>query len=87
MNCKRWLTQVTGPADEGLLRLAKTSKQQQVLKDLVGAYPGFLVAGGGTGTNPVHGRAGVHRANGRPVLPPGATVSRPIRRHAEDDAG
>ena len=29
-----------------------------MLKDLVEAYPGFLVAGGGIGTNPVRGKFG-----------------------------
>jgi len=38
---------------QAILRLGKTSAQQKALKDLVQAYPGFLVAGGGTGTNPV----------------------------------
>src|SRR5438552_5771058 len=40
------------------LRMAITKAQQQVLKDLVEAYPGFIVAGGGTGSNPVRGRFG-----------------------------
>lgn len=43
---------------QAILRLGKTREQQQVLKDLVEAYPGFIVAGGGTGTNPVRARFG-----------------------------
>lgn len=39
-----------------ILRLGKSPAEQQVLKDLVDAYPGFIVAGGGTGTNPVRAR-------------------------------
>ncbi len=39
-----------------ILRLGRTSLQQRVLKDLVEAYPGFIVAGGGTGTNPVRAK-------------------------------
>ena len=38
--------------------LGQTRPQQAVLKDLVEAYPGFIVAGGGTGTNPVRARFG-----------------------------
>lgn len=41
-----------------IVRLGKTRAQQAVLKDLVEAYPGFIVAGGGTGTNPVRARFG-----------------------------
>ncbi len=36
----------------------QTRAQQEVLKDLVEAYPGFIVAGGGTGTNPVRAKFG-----------------------------
>jgi AraC-like DNA-binding protein len=43
---------------QAILRLGKTLAEQQVLKDLVDAYPGFIVAGGGTGTNPVRARFG-----------------------------
>ena len=43
---------------QAILRMGKTTAQQQVLKDLVEAYPGFIVAGGGTGTNPVRARFG-----------------------------
>jgi AraC-like DNA-binding protein len=43
---------------QAIVRLGKTTAQQQVLKDLVEAYPGFIVAGGGTGTNPVRARFG-----------------------------
>jgi len=38
---------------QSILRLGGTSGQQELLKRLVEAYPGFIVAGGGTGTNPV----------------------------------
>jgi hypothetical protein len=43
--------------------LGKTQAQQAVLKDLVEAYPGFIVAGGGTGTNPVRARFGRHASD------------------------
>ena len=43
---------------QAIVRFAKTSQQQQVLKELVDAYPGFIVAGGGTGTNPVRKKFG-----------------------------
>ncbi len=38
---------------KAVLRFGRTAPQQQVLKDLIEIYPGFIVAGGGTGTNPV----------------------------------
>jgi AraC-like DNA-binding protein len=38
--------------------LGKTRAQQAALKELVEAYPGFIMAGGGTGTNPVRARFG-----------------------------
>lgn len=43
---------------QAILRLAKASGGQTVLKELVEAYPGFIVAGGGTGTNPVRAKFG-----------------------------
>lgn len=43
---------------QAILRLAKTEPRQQVLKELVEAYPGFIVSGGGSGTNPVRGKLG-----------------------------
>ncbi len=43
---------------QAILRLGKTQPEQQALKDLVEAYPGFIVAGGGTGTNPVRAKFG-----------------------------
>ena len=43
---------------QAIVWLGKTRAQQGVLKDLVEAYPGFIVAGGGTGTNPVRARFG-----------------------------
>lgn len=36
--------------------LGRTASQQQVLKDLVAAYPGFIATGGGTGNNPVRNK-------------------------------
>jgi AraC-like DNA-binding protein len=41
---------------QAIARLAKTPQPQSVLKQLVAAYPGFILAGGGTGTNPVRAR-------------------------------
>ena len=41
-----------------IMRLGKNNAEQTVLKELVEAYPGFIVAGGGTGTNPVRARFG-----------------------------
>ncbi len=43
---------------QAIRRLGNTAAAQQTLKDLVEAYPGFIVAGGGTGTNPVRTRFG-----------------------------
>ena len=43
---------------KAILWVGKTRKQQGVLKDLVEAYPGFIVAGGGCGTNPVRAKFG-----------------------------
>jgi AraC-like DNA-binding protein len=42
-----------------ILRFGKTPAEQLVLKELVEAYPGFIVAGGGTGTNPVRAKFGM----------------------------
>lgn len=39
-----------------ICRLGKSADQQQTLKQLVEAYPGFIVSGGGTGTNPLRQR-------------------------------
>jgi len=39
-----------------ILRIGNTRAQQDVLKELVEAYPGFIAAGGGTGRNPVRDR-------------------------------
>ena len=49
---------------QSIQRLGKTGPQQQVLKELVEAYPGFIVAGGGTGTNPVRSKFGSLLAQG-----------------------
>ncbi len=38
---------------QAILLLANTPAQKEALKDLIEAYPGFIAAGGGTGTNPV----------------------------------
>jgi AraC-like DNA-binding protein len=43
---------------QSILRLGETPGQQEVLKKLIDAYPGFIVAGGGTGTNPVREKFG-----------------------------
>jgi AraC-like DNA-binding protein len=43
---------------QAILRLAKNKMQEQTLKDLVEAYPGFIVTGGATGTNPVRAKLG-----------------------------
>lgn len=39
-----------------IARAAESPRRQAVLKDLVEAYPGFIVAGGGAGTNPVRAK-------------------------------
>jgi hypothetical protein len=54
---------------QSILRLGKTEKQQQVLKELVEAYPGFIVAGGGTGTNPVRAKFGTMNPDSSPQSP------------------
>ena len=38
---------------QAIIHLADTDKQRTVLKDLVEAYPGMLLCGGGTRMNPV----------------------------------
>jgi AraC-like DNA-binding protein len=43
---------------QAILRFGPTREAQMVLKELVEAYPGFIVAGGGTGTNPVRAKYG-----------------------------
>lgn len=43
---------------QAILRLAPTDAQRRVLKELVEAYPGFIVAGGSSGSNPVRQRLG-----------------------------
>jgi hypothetical protein len=64
-----------------ILRLTKAPAAQQVLKSLVEAYPGFIVAGGGTGTNPVRLRLGslLQQAGGR-------SAALGFIRHTEDIA-
>lgn len=41
-----------------IIRLAKNKVQEQTMKDLVEVYPGFIVTGGATGTNPVRAKLG-----------------------------
>lgn len=41
---------------QAILHLAETPDQRACLKDLVELYPGFLIAGGGTGANALTGR-------------------------------
>jgi hypothetical protein len=41
---------------QAILHLAETPEQRQVLKELVESYPGMLIFGGGTQTNPVRER-------------------------------
>jgi AraC-like DNA-binding protein/mannose-6-phosphate isomerase-like protein (cupin superfamily) len=43
---------------QAILRMSQNPQEQIVLKELVEAYPGFIVAGGGTGTNPVRAKFG-----------------------------
>jgi AraC-like DNA-binding protein len=66
---------------QAILRFGKTDAQRRVLKDLVEAYPGFIVAGGGTGTNPVRGKFGGLFAS--PGSRPGALA---FLRHMENTA-
>ncbi len=49
---------------QAILRLGLTCAGQEALKELVEAYPGFIVAGGGTGTNPVRAKFGSLLATG-----------------------
>jgi len=49
---------------EAIRRFGRTRPQQEVLKELVEAYPGFIVEGGGTGTNPVRAKFGSILAGG-----------------------
>lgn len=51
---------------QAILRFGKTTAQQALLKELVESYPGFIVAGGGTGTNPVRAKFGSVLAAGDP---------------------
>jgi hypothetical protein len=39
-----------------ILRLGNTAAKQEILKELVEEYPGFIIAGGGTGTNPLRAK-------------------------------
>jgi AraC-like DNA-binding protein/mannose-6-phosphate isomerase-like protein (cupin superfamily) len=43
---------------QAIMRFARSKPQQGVLKELVELYPGFIVAGGGAGTNPVRAKLG-----------------------------
>lgn len=49
---------------QAIQRLGRTQAQRELLKQLVEAYPGFIVEGGGTGTNPVRARFGSLLAGG-----------------------
>jgi hypothetical protein len=51
-----WAYKPSRSIGQSILRFGSDAAQQSVLKDLVEAYPGFIVAGGGTGTNPVRGK-------------------------------
>jgi AraC-like DNA-binding protein len=51
---------------QAIRQLAETAEQQEVLKHLVEAYPGFIAAGGSTETNPV--RQKFHRLLAVPGL-------------------
>jgi hypothetical protein len=64
---------------QAILRLTKTPEEQQVFKSLVETYPGFIVAGGGTGTNPVRMKLGslLQQAGGR-------SAAQGFIRHLED---
>jgi AraC-like DNA-binding protein len=66
---------------QAIFRLGKTGAQRQVLKELVEAYPGFIVAGGGTGTNPVRLKLGslLQQAGGQ-------SAAQGFIRHIEDIA-
>ncbi|NLC57666.1 MAG: hypothetical protein GX774_12575 [Armatimonadetes bacterium] len=61
---------------QAILRFAKTDAQRRVLKELVEAYPGFLVTGGGTGTNASRSRFD--------SLTPSSPAARRFVRHLED---
>jgi AraC-like DNA-binding protein len=62
---------------QAILRFAKSAAQKEVLKQLVQSYPGFIVAGGGTGFNPV--REGYGNA-----LATSAKAARTFLRRIED---
>jgi len=61
---------------QAILRLAKTAAQRRTLEGLVETYPGFLVTGGGTGTNPVRGEFGSLLASEKPSSAPSRFVHR-----------
>jgi|YNPNPStandDraft_1061719.scaffolds.fasta_scaffold14111_2 hypothetical protein len=50
---------------QAIVHLARTAAQRRVLADLVEAYPGMLIFGGGTATNPVRERFQRLMAEGR----------------------
>lgn len=54
---------------QAILRQSSSDAQQKVLKDLVETYPGFIAAGGGSGTNPARGKFGslVSSASSQPA--------------------
>jgi hypothetical protein len=66
---------------QAILSVAKTVPQRQTLKELVETYPGFLVTGGNTGTNPVRDRFNTLLAE------PDRTGADKWMRHMEDISG
>lgn len=54
---------------QAILHLSKNDGQRRVLRDLVEAYPGFIITGGDSRTNPVRGRfaALLAATGGRPA--------------------
>ncbi|MCO5052838.1 MAG: beta-N-acetylglucosaminidase domain-containing protein [Verrucomicrobiae bacterium] len=53
-----WTYKPARSIGQAILRLGRNATEQTVLKELVEAYPGFIVAGGGTGMNPVRAKFG-----------------------------
>ena len=67
---------------QAILRLSQSPEQQQALKELVEAYPGFIVAGGGTGTNPVRAKFGSLLAEGGEMAGPQQFICRMQKLHS-----
>ncbi len=53
-----WTYKPVRAIGQAILRLGRTASERSVLKELVETYPGFIVAGGGTGTNPARAKFG-----------------------------